>query len=166
MKLFREYEFHVLEAQPEDYPVLENIHAQSFDRAWSIDELTSTLAVKGTQCFVANIRGKSAKGAKGFVILRTLAGQSEILTIATDPAYRKRGIARLLLEYAIRRLQAERVGQLFLEVAEDNGAALRLYQSLKFKRIATRKAYYRNRGRCESEGAEKVNALVMQLELR
>jgi ribosomal-protein-alanine N-acetyltransferase len=166
MKFFKKYEFHVLEAQLEDYPMLETIHAQSFDRSWSVDELVSTLAVRGTQCFIANIRGKSSKGPKGFVILRTLAGQSEILTIATDRAYRKRGIARLLLEFVIRRLQAERVEQLYLEVGEDNGVALGLYESLKFKRIATRKAYYRIRGRLESEAAQKVNALVMQLELR
>ncbi|MCP4185808.1 MAG: GNAT family N-acetyltransferase [Hyphomicrobiales bacterium] len=166
MKLFKKYEFHVLEAQIEDYSMLEAIHAQSFDRSWSIDELVSTLAVKGTQCFVANIRGKGSKGPKGFIILRTLAGQSEILTIATDRVYRKCGIARLLLEFVIRKLQVERVEQLYLEVGEDNGAALGLYKSLKFKQIATRKAYYRVRGRLENEAAQEVNALVMQLELR
>jgi len=167
MRLFRKYEFHVLEAQIEDYAHLENIHAQSFERPWSVDELVSTLAVKGTRCFVANIKGKSSKGPKGFVIIRTIAGQSEILTIATDRSFRNRGIARLLLEFVIRNLQADRVGQLYLEVSENNSIALGLYKSMNFKQVAKRSAYYRIRGGGQDKQADqKVNALVMELELR
>ncbi|MCP4070903.1 MAG: GNAT family N-acetyltransferase [Hyphomicrobiales bacterium] len=167
MRLFRKYEFHVSEARIEDYSFLENIHAQGFDRAWSVDELAATLAGKGTKCFVANIHGEGSKGPKGFVIIRTLAGQSEVLTIAIDKAFRKRGIARLLLEYVIRTLQADRVEQLFLEVSEHNVAALGLYKSLSFKQVSQRRAYYRirpdnNQGMADQKG----NALVMQLELR
>ena len=167
MRLFRKYEFHISEGQIEDYPFLENIHAQGFDRAWSVDELVATLSGKGTKCFVANIRGEGSKGPKGFVIIRTLAGQSEVLTIAIDRAFRKRGIARLLLEYVIRMLQADRIEQLFLEVSEYNVAALGLYKSLSFKQVSQRKAYYRIRSdNSKGEADQMANALVMQLELR
>ena len=183
MRLFRKYEFYISEASREDYLTLAKIHDGGFDVSWSEDEMVATLAAKGTVCYVANIQGKGNQGPKGFIILRTLAGQSEVLTIATDPDFRKLGIARALLEHTIRQLQSERIGQLFLEVSEQNQPALNLYKSLAFKQVGERKAYYRPRPTIEAakqagetgpgapesvpEGANGgANALVMQLELR
>ena len=167
MKLFGKVEFYVSPAQIDDYPFLAKIHGQGFDSAWNEDELVSSVAAKGTSCLVANIRGKGNKGPKGFLLLRALAGQSEILTLAIDREYRRRGMARALMGHAIRQLQAERIAQLFLEVSESNVAALNLYRSLKFKQISRRKSYYKSRS-VRSDGVEEpaANALVMQLELR
>jgi len=175
MRLFRKYEFYISEASREDFLTLANIHDGGFDVSWSEDEMVATLATKGTICFVAKIQGQGSLGPKGFIILRTLAGQSEVLTIATDPDFRKLGIGRALLEHAIRQLQSERIGQLFLEVSEENQPALNLYQSLNFKQVGERKAYYRpspakqgakQQGKIEEGVNGGANALVMQLELR
>ena len=171
MKIFKKNQFHISETGGDDYPFLAKIHKQSFEVAWSEDELVETLRVKGTICFVANIHGKGKNGPKGFLIVRTLAGQSEVLTIAIDAEFRKQGIARALMEHAIRQLHGERIGQLFLEVSEGNTAALNLYQSLNFKQISKRKAYYNNQPVQGDEagpykGDLPSNALVMQLELR
>jgi len=167
MRLFRKYEFHVSQAQHDDYAILESIHDQGFDRAWNMDELAATLAIRGTTCFVAKIMGKGARGPKGFVIIRTLERQSEVLTIAIDREFRQRGMARALMDHVIRQLHAERVSQLFLEVSEHNVAALKFYESMKFKQISKRKAVYRIRpSAADSGNAQNANALVMQLELR
>lgn len=75
----------------------------------------------------------------GFVASReTAPAQYEILFIAVDPAYRRRGIARKLLENAL----ARSTGEWFLEVRESNIAAISLYESLGFEPAATRQDYY------------------------
>ena len=78
-------------------------------------------------CLLAAIR-ESAKLA-GFLVSRATApGEREILNLAVDPAERRRGIARRLLEEELGRGE----GSWFLEVRESNTAAIRLYQTLGF----------------------------------
>ena len=79
----------------------------------------------------------------GFIILSAAADQAEILTIATDPSHRRRGIARSLLEIAETELVDNGVDTLFLEVAEDNKSAIKFYKSAGFEPIGRRPAYYK-----------------------
>jgi ribosomal-protein-alanine N-acetyltransferase len=74
----------------------------------------------------------------GFLVTRRAApGESEILNLAVHPSCRRRGIARALL-YDVLGL----AGEWFLEVRESNLAAIELYQSLGFKAVGRRPAYY------------------------
>lgn len=70
----------------------------------------------------------------------TAPGESEILNLAVDPSYRRRGLATALMESVRRR----RAGQLFLEVRESNLAAQDLYRGLGFDVVGTRPRYYDN----------------------
>jgi len=79
----------------------------------------------------------------GFIIISSAADQAEILTIATDPAQRQRGIARALLDISETELVDNGVDTLFLEVAEDNEAAIKFYKSAGFGPIGRRPAYYK-----------------------
>ncbi|HZK32147.1 MAG TPA: ribosomal protein S18-alanine N-acetyltransferase [Corynebacterium sp.] len=65
----------------------------------------------------------------------------EIRTVGVDPAHRRRGVARMLLEPLVRAAD-ERDSQMFLEVRTDNEAALTLYESYGFTRLAVRRKYY------------------------
>jgi ribosomal-protein-alanine N-acetyltransferase len=69
---------------------------------------------------------------------QTAPGEREILFIAVDPAHRRRGIARMLLQ---NELNGSR-GEWFLEVRESNLAALRLYETLGFRQAGRRENYY------------------------
>ena len=80
---------------------------------------------------------------EGFIILSSAAGQAEILTIATDPAQRRRGIAKALLDISETELVDNGVDTLFLEVAEDNKAAITFYKGAGFEPIGRRPAYYK-----------------------
>jgi ribosomal-protein-alanine N-acetyltransferase len=64
------------------------------------------------------------------------------MTICTDPEFQTRGLARMLLEQVIKALRDEGAESLFLEVAVDNPAALRLYEIVGFRKAGRRKAYY------------------------
>jgi ribosomal-protein-alanine N-acetyltransferase len=75
----------------------------------------------------------------GFLASRqTAPGEREILFVAVDPAFRRRGIAKRLLQ---NELDGSR-GTWFLEVRESNLAAIRLYESLGFQGAGRRENYY------------------------
>jgi ribosomal-protein-alanine acetyltransferase len=75
----------------------------------------------------------------GFLVARNVAdGESEILNLAVDPGYRRRGIGRALLCDLLSR----HPGAFFLEVRESNRDARKFYESLGFQMISVRPGYY------------------------
>jgi [ribosomal protein S18]-alanine N-acetyltransferase len=77
----------------------------------------------------------------GFLVTRqTAPGEREILNLAVDPAQRRRGVARALLETELGREKT----QWFLEVRESNLGAITLYQSAGFRVAGRRESYYSN----------------------
>ena len=113
------------------------IHAESFERSW--DALEMATHTQKDMCFGVD----HDESLGGFIILSVAAGQAEILTIATALAARRQGLGRQLLDGIIDHLRAADVGELFLEVAEDNAAALALYRGAGFQPIGRRPGYYR-----------------------
>lgn len=133
------------------------LHAQGFAHPWSAAELDQLLAAKETLCDGA-LDGKMQK-LHGFIMSRMAADEAEILTIAVDPAQRKSGIGTKLLAAHLANLAAARVKTLFLEVDQNNSAALALYRRFGFKQAGERKAYYRT-----ADGG-RATALVMRLDI-
>lgn len=84
-------------------------------------------------------------------------GNADLLTIATVPAARRRGIARLMLRELIGRAREAGCEAMLLEVRASNVAAQALYTSEGFTRIGMRRRYY---------VAPVEDALVMRLLLR
>jgi ribosomal-protein-alanine N-acetyltransferase len=64
--------------------------------------------------------------------------ETEILNLAVDPAFRRRGIGRLLVDSI--RLQAG--GTVYLEVRESNQGARKFYERLGFQVVTLRPLYY------------------------
>ena len=96
---------------------------------------------------------------KGFILCRSIAGEAEILTLAVDPARRRRGAGRALVEAAAGMAATLGAEEMFLEVAVDNPAALALYEAAGFARVGRRPGYY-----ARTDGAD-VDAVVMRREL-
>lgn len=67
----------------------------------------------------------------------TAPDECEILNLAVDPQFRRRGIARCLVSLAI---AAPRT--VFLEVRESNAPARKLYEGAGFRVITSRETYY------------------------
>ena len=75
----------------------------------------------------------------GFLVIRAVAaGEHEVLNTAVDPAWRRRGVARRLLQEVV----LQNPGRFFLEVRESNLAACRLYEQLGFQIAGRRAGYY------------------------
>jgi len=87
------------------------------------------------ECVVAGVAGRLA----GFAVARhTAPDEIEILNVAVDPRFRRRGIAREL----VRELIGKNPGTVFLEVRQSNLVARKVYHSLGFQVIAVRQDYY------------------------
>jgi len=134
----------------DDAPALARLHATSFDRPWSAAEIAELVA--------AGAFGLTAE--TGFVLCRAGGGEAEILTIAVDPAARRTGRGRALVEAAAAAAVAQGAATLFLEVAADNAAALALYRTSGFEQAGIRRAYY---PRPESRMPESrmIDALIL-----
>jgi ribosomal-protein-alanine N-acetyltransferase len=77
----------------------------------------------------------------GFLVARTLAAdEREILNLAVAPDFRRKGVARALLDSAFEGIS----GGVFLEVRESNEVAREFYKSLGFKELSRRTGYYDN----------------------
>ena len=77
----------------------------------------------------------------GFLVVRQVAAdEREILNLAVDPAARRRGVARKLLESELRRAKT----RWFLEVRASNSNAIKLYESAGFRVAGRRESYYQN----------------------
>lgn len=119
---------------PMDAPRMADIHAQSFFKSWDEPEMKAHIQTDMGFGF--------GRPLEGFIILRAAADQAEILTVAVDPALRRQGIARALLDISETELVDNGVDTLFLEVAEDNPAAIAFYKSAGFEPIGRRPSYY------------------------
>jgi len=123
---------------PEAAVDLAAAHARSFAAPWKAEDIAALLAAPGG--FGLAVREGDA--VQAFLIGRAIAGEAEVLTLATDPDQRRRGLARGLLEAAIG--VAEEAGSevMFLEVAADNLSAIELYEGAGFIRAGARRGYY------------------------
>lgn len=153
------------DAQPADLPAMADLHAAGFRHEWSAEELADMMRQPGVRATVArraNFLGNRV--VAGFLMLRAVADEAEVLTIAVGPAYRGKGIGRHLLEHAFRRLYADRIGSVFLEVDAANPSALALYRRLGFVQVGERKGYYAGAGAPDGSSPDGT-ALVMRADL-
>lgn len=79
---------------------------------------------------------------QGFAAFRQAAGFCELLNLAVDPAYARRGFAFVLLKHALTELRGLGVQTVSLEVNYKNVAAIGLYLKLGFEEKGRRKKFY------------------------
>lgn len=76
------------------------------------------------------------------ILYRQGSRRARIYSLVVHPNYRRRGIARTLIEEAEKTALARRCDRLGLEVRTDNLTALRLYQSLGYEAAGRIDNYY------------------------
>ena len=140
--------------QMADLPALAAIHAASFPDPWPAADLAALCASPGALALAAE-----DDAVRGFILHRVVAGEAEVLTLAVDPALRRRGIAQALLAAALGQARALGAEAMFLEVAQDNVAALALYGAAGFEPAGLRRGYYAR------PGAAPVDAAVLRCTL-
>ncbi|MDP3427711.1 MAG: ribosomal protein S18-alanine N-acetyltransferase [Humidesulfovibrio sp.] len=86
-----------------------------------------------------------------------IAGEMEIMNIATHPFHRRKGLGARLLGEVLRQCRHEGVTESFLEVRRSNAGAIDLYGKFGFMQIGARKNYYPD---------NNEDALLFRLELQ
>ncbi|WP_313013857.1 ribosomal protein S18-alanine N-acetyltransferase [Brevundimonas sp.] len=126
------------------------LHAEAFSAPWDARAFADLLAQPGVLLRIE---------ADGFILIRVVLDEAEILTLAVRPGARRQGLGRRLVERACVAAKDAGAAILFLEVAEDNAAARVLYARAGFVEIGRRKAYY------ASPDGRRIDALVLHRDL-
>jgi [ribosomal protein S18]-alanine N-acetyltransferase len=147
----------LLWASPDRVSEISALHGRLFDPAWDDESILQMIEHPAAAAFVAQVR--DPKELAGFVIGQIAADEAEILSLGVAPEWQRRGIARHMIEGLVRAARRAEVKRLFLEVAADNTAAIKLYKGLGFAAVGTRKDYYRR------PTGQPADAIVLALEL-
>lgn len=78
----------------------------------------------------------------GYGIMSVAANEAHVLNLCIHPAFRRRGLGRIVLRHLMQIAIREGARTAFLEVRLSNGAAIGLYESDGFERISARRGYY------------------------
>ena len=80
----------------------------------------------------------------GFLAARQVADEAEILNIAVNRDFRRKGVASALLLAALHKFRNSTVTRVFLGLRESNKPARALYERHGFVHSGLRKSYYRD----------------------
>ncbi len=135
--------------------IIAALHAACFEDPWTSESISGLLATPGTAGWIASLEGggEGQEEPVGFLLVRAAAGEAEILSIGVVPAARGQRVASRLIDAAVEQLQAS---ALFLDVAADNRAALKLYEREGFEVVGRRQAYYKR------ASGQQVDSLTMK----
>jgi ribosomal-protein-alanine N-acetyltransferase len=129
------------------------IHAESFETSWDAAALGAFLS---PTAICLGVEG--AGTLQGFILLGPCTDQTDIITLAVSPDMRGKGLGGRLTQAAQEAARTRGVELIFLEVAQDNHAAIALYKSLGYVPIGRRKNYYKRVG-------GRVDALTFRKDL-
>lgn len=121
-----------------------------FDDFWNYSVFKSELESDSSHYLVVKDNSKII----GFAGIKVTVPDCDIMNIVVKKDFRNQGIGSLLLKELINLSKSLNVKNLFLEVNERNTPAILLYNKFGFKKISTRKNYYKDN-----------NAIVMKLDL-
>ena len=109
--------------------------------AYSKSTLRYFLALSSAQCLLA-VEGTAIGG---FILAEVNAPLAHIITLDVAEAYRRRGVASLLLSALENKLSAEGVSAIILETAVNNDAAIALWRQHGYRVQGVLKRYYLRR---------------------
>ncbi len=125
-----------------DLDAVVEIEKRVFGDPWPPSFFRGELRQPMVYARVAELEGALA----GYLVAWLGAGTGHLGNLAVAPAYRRRGIARRLLEDLFARARQLAATHLTLEVRVSNFAAQRLYREYGFRLAGLRRGYYRDTG--------------------
>jgi len=137
----------------DDAAAMAALHGAAFSvpEAWSIDAFNDLFAQPTTHA-----EGMIIDNClQALIVVQFVAGEAEVLTLATAPAGRRCGFARQTLDGLERRLRRSGLTKWLLDVAADNAGAIAFYEKYGFQVDGRRSNYYKR-----LEG-QRVDAILM-----
>ena len=109
-----------------------------FSAPWSENAIAGELK-NPLSCWLVAVEGDKVRG---YVGSQAVLGEADMMNIAVDPACRRQGVARRLVESLIAELKKTGNYRLTLEVRASNAPAISLYEQLGFVQVGCRPKYY------------------------
>lgn len=116
------------------------IERDCYSHPWSSRQFLQELENPAASILVCEV----ANTVVGYACYWLIAGEMQILNLATSSRLRRHGIAAQLLEQAFERCSLLELTSAWLEVRSGNQAAIALYRGYGFELSGTRRAYYRD----------------------
>jgi ribosomal-protein-alanine N-acetyltransferase len=123
-----------------DLNAIEQIERTSYPTPWSRSMFAGELAKPSSICLGAV--DVEQEEIVGYLIISRYVDAWHVMNIAVAPEYRRRGIARSLMERLFEVTARDARRGYTLEVRVSNEAAIRLYEELGFKTRGIRRGYY------------------------
>ena len=123
-----------------DFSAIAELEKLCFSDPWSEKSVASELDNPLSLWLVA----MEGECLAGYVGSQTVLDETDMMNIAVHPNYRRRGVAKQLVERLVETLKQRGSRCLTLEVRASNEPARKLYEKLGFQQIGLRKNYYRN----------------------
>ena len=123
-----------------------------FADPWSVNSIASEVKNPLALWLVA-LEGEQLCG---YIGSQSVMGESDMMNVAVNPEFRRKGIGEALVNALSEELKAVGNTCLTLEVRISNAPAIALYEKLDFAQVGLRKNYYRN---------PKEDALILRKEL-
>jgi [ribosomal protein S18]-alanine N-acetyltransferase len=123
-----------------DLGAIEQIERRSYPTPWSRSMFAGELAKPSSICLGA---WKEETGSLiGYLIIARYVDAWHVMNIAVDPAYRRRGVASMLLDELFEITSEDGRRGYTLEVRISNKGAIKLYERLGFRPRGIRRGYY------------------------
>ncbi|NOX21326.1 MAG: ribosomal protein S18-alanine N-acetyltransferase [Nitrospirae bacterium] len=142
------------EMDKSDIDEVMKIERESFHIPWSREAFLNLIYSSSSICLVAVTEDRSVVG---FICIRYVTDEAEILEFAVKESFRGIGIGRKLLNEALKKLDNLGIASVYLEVRPSNTPAIALYKRAGFIETGRRKNYYME---------PKEDALLMKLSLK
>ena len=135
----------------EDIKAIEQIERASFTDPWNFQMFADSFFNEAFVSILAEDNGKVVAYGGAYCVYET----GDIMNIAVDEAYQKRGVARKMLDELCFTAKQRGVERMTLEVRVSNRNAIVLYSRYGFVGLYCRTRYY----------ADGEDAIVMELKL-
>ena len=115
--------------------------------AWNRRQISDSLMMPHTHARIIDAAGNAPshlEPAAGFTLIRSAAGEEELLLIAVKPTLRGTGLGKRLLQLFTNDAIERGAERIFLEMRENNPAR-HLYSNAGFEPIGRRPDYYHGR---------------------
>lgn len=133
-----------VKARPADLPGLLALEERVFPEPWTEKAYRDELQSASSHVYVLHRDAHGNAQVVAFTCFRQAADEAELLRIAVAPGERRRGLGCHMAEAGLEEMRRLGARRCFLEVRDDNAAALALYRRLGFRPAGRRKKYYRD----------------------
>ena len=125
-------------AEEKDISLIAEIEKECFTTPESEESVRDVIENPVYEAFVAEADGEVV----GHTITMTACGDTDILSVAVRPSFRRFGIGKKLMENILQNAEKNGVSGIFLEVRKSNMPAISLYEKSGFEKIGERKNFY------------------------